>query len=55
MRYNKALEEAKAVDEIKDEKPVKEIRNDKGQVVVRLHGEPNIEALARALLGMKQA
>jgi hypothetical protein len=55
MRYNKDLEEKKAVDETEDKIPVKEIRNEKGQVVVRLHGEPNIEVIARALLGMKQA
>lgn len=36
-------------------KPVNEIKNDDGNVVVRLHGDLNIEAFARGLLGMKQA
>jgi hypothetical protein len=35
-------------------KPIKEIRDEEGNLIFTLHGELNIDALARCLLGMKQ-
>ncbi|MDF2544442.1 MAG: hypothetical protein K0S47_4160 [Herbinix sp.] len=34
--------------------PSRIIKDDKGNILVAVYGEPNIETFARALLGMKQ-